>query len=311
MKYLNPGYAVLFTSCGAVQGTDAAYKSKFDTGVYLNIKGKFIKQKVDAVQECWFSYDLYADAPGRGSEVRKLNLTFGSLQDANSADVVSVRADNIGVTQYSNGVVTPYIMVGSTKVYTSESSFTITNTTNIELHFRIGDADGRVDMWVDNKLFMSYRHPTQFASLSMQYVYLAQTFSEYDMTYAYVSSFIYQDTRRIGMEKFKMLTIDPATEQSMPQGSTTNFLVSGLPEDTEYSDITGFGVVLQPTSRDANITQGTFSLNGATIGTVDVSSSSGGDFVQAYNTSNTMTGKVFTRDDIEGKTLSLTVNGAS
>lgn len=306
MKYLNPGYAVLFTSCGAVQGTDAAYKSKFDTGVYLNIKDKFIKQRVDAVQECWFSYDFYCDG-----DTNPLNLTFGSLMDANSAEVVSVRADDIIVTQAGGGVVTPYIMVGSTKVYTSESSFTITKTTNIELHFRIGDADGRVDMWVDNKLFMSYRHPTQFASLSMQYVYLAQTLSYYGLTHAYVSSFIYQDTRRIGMEKFKMLTIDPATEQSMPQGSTTNFKVSGLPEDTEYSDITGFGVVLQPTSRDANITQGTFSLNGATIGTVDVSSSSGGDFVQAYNTSNTMTGKVFTRDDIEGKTLSLTVNGAS
>lgn len=309
MKYLNPGYAVLFTSCGAVQGTDAAYKSKFDTGVYLNIKDKFIKQKVDAVQECWFSYDLYADTPGGGDY--SLNLTLGSLKDANSAEVVSVRADDIIVRKGGGGVVTPYIMVGSTKVYKSESSFTITNTTNIELHFRIGDADGRVDMWVDNKLFMSYRHPTQFASLSMQYVYLAQTNSQYGLTCAYVSSFIYQDNRRIGMEKFKMLTIDPATEQSMPQGSTTNFKVSGLPEDTEYSDITGFGVVLQPTSRDANITQGTFSLNGATIGTVDVSSSSGGDFVQAYNTSNTMTGKVFTRDDIEGKTLSLTVNGAS
>lgn len=310
MKYLNPGYAVMFTSCGAVQGTDATYKSKFDTGVYLNINAKFIKQKVDAVKECWFSYDLYADAPGR-TDALHLNLTLGSLMDANSAEVVSVRADNIIVSKDGGGVVTPYIMVGSTKVYTTESSFTITKTTNIELHFRIGDADGRVDMWVDNKLFMSYRHPTQFASLSMQYVYLAQTRSEYGFPCAYVSSFIYQDTRRIGMEKFKMLTIDPATEQSMPQGSTTNFKVSGLPEDTEYSDITGFGVVLQPTSRDANITQGTFSLNGATIGTVDVSSSSGGDFVQAYNTSNTMTGKVFTRDDIEGKTLSLTVNGAS
>lgn len=298
---MNPGYAVLFTSCSAVQGTDAAYKSKFDTGVYLDIKNKFIKQRVDAVQECWFSYDLYANGPDQTDR-----LTFGSLMDANSAEVVSVRANSV------DGVLAPYIMVGSTKVYTSDSSFTITNTTNIELHFRIGDADGRVDMWVDNKLFMSYRHPTQFASLSMQYVYLAQTSSSpYAASYAYVSSFIYQDTRRIGMEKFKMLTIDPSTEQSMPQGSTTNFIVSGLPEDTEYSDITGFGVVLQPTSRDANITQGTFSLNGATIGTVDVSSSSGGDFVQAYNTSNTMTGKVFTRDDIEGKTLSLTVNGAS
>lgn len=300
MKYLNPGYAVLFTSCSAVQGTDAAYKSKFDTGVYLDIKSKFIKQRVDAVQECWFSYDLYASWTGQTDK-----LTFGSLMDANSAVVVSVRADTV------DGILVPYIMVGSTKVYTSDSSFTITKTTNIELHFRIGDADGRVDMWVDNKLFMSYRHPTQFASMSMQYVYLEQNSNQYISSCAYVSSFIYQDTRRIGMEKFKMLTIDPATEQSIPQGSTTNFKVSGLPDDTEYSDITGFGVVLQPTSRDANITQGTFSLNGATIGTVDVSSSSGSDFVQAYNTSNTMTGKVFTRDDIEGKTLSLTVNGAS
>ena len=53
----------MFTSCSTVQGTDAAYKSKFDTGVYLDIKNKFIKLRVDAVQECRFSYDLYANAP--------------------------------------------------------------------------------------------------------------------------------------------------------------------------------------------------------------------------------------------------------
>lgn len=302
MKYLNPGYVVLFTNCDAVQGTDTKYKNMFNTGEYVDMTGAHIKQKVDSVKECWFSYDYY-----NKTDTAITDFTFGSLLDANGNEVVSVKAAHF------LRAITPYVMVGSTQVYTSDNLFTITSdaVTNIEIHFRIGDADGRVDMWVDNKLFFSYRHPTQFASLSMQYVNITQTFSQYTQTHSYVSSFIYQDTRRIGLEKFKMLTIDPSTEQSMPQGSTTNFKVTGIPENTEYSDITGFGVVLQPTSRDANITNGTFSLNGTSLGTVDVSSSSGRDFVQVYATSNTLTGKAFTRDDIEGKTLSLTVNGAS
>ena len=97
----------------------------------------------------------------------------------------------------------------------------------------------------------------------------------------------------------------------MPQGSTTTYTLSGLSDATEFSDITSFCAVLQATSRDANISTGTFSLEGADVGTIDVSDSSGKAYEIAYAETNSMTGKPWTRDDIEGKTLSFKVNGAS
>ena len=96
----------------------------------------------------------------------------------------------------------------------------------------------------------------------------------------------------------------------MPQGSTTTYTLSGLADSSEYSDITGVVAVLQATSRDANISTGTYTLNGAEIGTIDVSDSSGKAYETAHVETNSVTGLPFTRDDIEGKTLSFTVNGA-
>ena len=96
----------------------------------------------------------------------------------------------------------------------------------------------------------------------------------------------------------------------MPQGSTTTYTLSGLTDSSEYSDITGVVAVLQATSRDANISTGTYTLNGAQIGTIDVSDSSGRAYETAHAETNNVTGLPFTRDDIEGQTLSFTVNGA-
>lgn len=177
---------------------------------------------------------------------------------------------------------------------------------NIELHMKTGE-NGRIDVWIDTKLFFSYRSPTAFKG-TITGLKISNTGGQ-PAAVAY-SSIIIQDTRRIGLEKFKKLTIAPATEQNMAQGSTTSFTLSGLTDVAEFSDITGVVALLQPTSRDANISTGTFALNGAEVGTVDVSSSSGADYVEAVSTVNSLTTKPWTRDDIEGKTLTLKVNGA-
>ena len=97
----------------------------------------------------------------------------------------------------------------------------------------------------------------------------------------------------------------------MPMGSTTTYKLSGLSDATEFSDITSVCAILQATSRDANITTGTYSINGADVGTIDVSDSSGKAYEIAHSEINSVTGKSWVRDDIEGKTLSFTVNGTA
>lgn len=176
---------------------------------------------------------------------------------------------------------------------------------NIEIHVKTG-SEGRIDVWFDHKLSFSYRSPSDFTD-NIQYLKIRHGAFYYSN---YYSSFILQDTRRIGYEKFVKLNIDPATEQNMPQGSTTTYTLSGLADSSEYSDITGVVAVLQATSRDANISTGTYTLNGAEIGTIDVSDSSGKAYETAHAETNSVTGLPFTRDDIEGQTLSFTVNGA-
>ena len=94
----------------------------------------------------------------------------------------------------------------------------------------------------------------------------------------------------------------------MEKGRTTNFTVTGVPEATEYSDITSICAVIQPTSRDANISIGTYTLNGVSLGSVDVMDSSGNAYETVLSTANSSTGLAWTRDDIEGKTLALTVD---
>ena len=176
---------------------------------------------------------------------------------------------------------------------------------NIEIHVKTGDK-GRIDVWFDHKLSISYRSPSAFPT-NINYFKLRHAIGG---TTFYFSSFILQDTRRIGYEKFVKLKIDPVTEQNMPQGSTTTYTLSGLTDSSEFSDITSVVAVLQATSRDANITTGTYNLNGATVGTIDVSDSSGKAYEVAHAEVNNITGLPFTRDDIEGQTLSFTVNGA-
>lgn len=179
--------------------------------------------------------------------------------------------------------------------------------TYVEVHIKTG-SEGRIDVWVNNDLKGSYRSPSNITgSITDVKIYSYQA-SRRPPTILH--SFIFQDAARIGLERLKQLTVSPDTDQTIPQNSTTNFTLSGLSDATEFSDITSIIPVIRTTSKDANITEGTFSIDGATIGTVDISDSSGKAVAAVTSTTNSVTGAPWKRENIEGKTLNFTVNGA-
>lgn len=309
MKYLNPGMAELMdTPHPTIRDTTytktrTGYAVEIHRGTnnaaYVNVGGR---------TEIWFSYDAYYVEAITDAE-RAYN-PFVALDAQNNVLVA----------------VAPYILDGilylqiltkknNTTVtwYTSDKKFPVSVNTlhNLEFHFKTGE-NGRLDIWVDTKLYCSFRSPTAFSgTITKCGIGVINPISNRFGFRGYYSSFILQDTRRIGLERFVPLTIDPDTEQNMAQGSITSFKLSGLSDSTEYSDITSVCAVLQATSRDANITTGTFSLKGADIGTIDVSDSSGKSYEIAHQETNSATGKPWTRDDIEGQSLSFKVNGAT
>lgn len=299
MKYLNAGaLALIDMSDRATQFVKQDEKSR--TGMYFGRGAndrQYWRVNLSGQQEVWVSFDVYVEGYGMdgwGYTYMKFgdNLPFLRAPAGNPFvwSVCTQNGSNVEV------------------LYTIDKTMDIKGSIhNIEIHYKTGE-NGRIDMWLDTKLFMSFRSPSAFAGNIGYFRY--ETTGNYPQG-GYFSSIIIQDTRRIGLERFKMLTIDPATEQNMPQGSTTTYRLSGLSDSTEFADITSVGAILQATSRDANITEGTFSIEGATLGTIDVSDSSGGAFEIAHAETNSLTGKPWTRDDIEGKTLSFTVNGAS
>lgn len=302
MKWINPGIAELF---------DSAYMpitKKLDsapTGFCAEIanNAQHLYKDISA-SEIWFSYDFYFLSTYEGWGTYEARY-FLDVMGANNTRVLFV-----GPTKINNVVYLGVFDAKETLLYTSDKPFINTEDEtwhNIEFHVKTGE-NGRIDIWLDTKLFCSFRSPSAFNWEINRVGLSCERFSGYDMR---ASSFILQDTRRIGLEKFKKLTINPDTEQNMPQGSTTTYTLSGLSDATEFSDITSVCAVLQSTSRDTNISTGTFSLEGADVGTIDVSDSSGKAYEIAYAETNSLTGKPWTRDDIEGKTLSFKVNGAS
>lgn len=304
MKMINPGFAEWFSINTAGSTT---YKnselSQTQTGYECSFSGlnTRLEKTIPATKEIWWSMDMRNSSQDWGADSCTLFV-------ARASDTVLVE-----VVREKSGLITIYNVKNNdwNIVYTSANGLNFDSyfPRNIEVHFKTGE-EGRVDIWIDTKLFLSYRSPSDFPDKDIVRVGLA-AYGNMWRTVMKVSSIIIQDTRRIGLEKFKKLTIDPNTEQNMPMGSTTTYKLSGLSDATEFSDITSVCAVLQATSRDANITTGTYSINGADVGTIDVSDSSGKAYEIAHSESNSITGKPWVRDDIEGKTLSFTVNGTA
>lgn len=302
MKWVNPGFAEALDINNLAETQINTDSTKTHTGYEIHLPSKAkLYIKVPQLKEGWMSFDfrgspVQEDDKGRTVLFRAydnaLNTFYFSLEVLYSTKQLTVR-DKDGRA-----------------VYTSEKALGINNDTltNIEVHFKMGE-EGRIDVWENTKLFCSYRSPTFFPNVGVDYIGL--TGNWFNGVDYYVSSIIIQDTRRIGLEKFQKLTINPDTEQNMPMGSTTTYELSGLSDATEFSDITSVCAILQATSRDANITTGTYSINGADVGTIDVTDSSGKAYEIAHSEINSITGKPWVRDDIEGKTLSFTVNGTA
>lgn len=310
MKWVNIGDVEefdLYSNFTTVKDNEMQY-SNTSRGIKATSNGLLIHKLSEEITEAWVSFDI-ALKSDVSSVYSRYFSTLGFDVD-NAEQTTNIPSCCLC---WSGGCqATPKVGLGkrnseATILYDPEVTWDFSDKKphNIEIHVKTG-SEGRIDVWFDHKLSFSYRSPSDFSSnikyFKIKWVYYGNT--------SYFSSFILQDTRRIGYEKFVKLTIDPATEQNMPQGSTTTYTLSGLEDSSEYSDITGVVAVLQATSRDANISTGTYTLDGADIGTIDVSDSSGKAYETAHVETNSVTGLPFTRDDIEGKTLSFTVNGA-
>lgn len=294
MKWVNIGDVEEFIAHTGGKTMKSTDKGLTETGTYVRVGRDYIKKNIEVTNEIWLSFDMALNedvAEGWGE--------------------IYLGCTNLPHLRCPCSHIAMFKVYDENKalLYDPQVSFDFSDKKkhNIELHIKTGDT-GRLDVWFDHKLMFSYRSPSAFTNPISHITF--GTGDSNSATAIALSSFILQDTRRIGYEKFVKLNIDPATEQNMPQGSTTTYTLSGLADSSEYSDITGVVAVLQATSRDANISTGTYTLNGAAIGTIDVSDSSGRAYETAHAETNSVTGLPFTRDDIEGQTLSFTVNGA-
>ena len=294
MRWLNTGFVEGFIAHIGGTTVKSTDRNITETGTYIKVYNNYIQKNIEATNEIWFSFDMaLRDTIYEGNGTIYLGCTnLPHLRcSCNRVAMFKVYDKNAAI------------------LYDPQVSFDFSDMKkhNIELHIKTGDT-GRLDVWFDHKLMFSYRSPSAFTE-PISFIQCGVNGGTLSTTLS-LSSFILQDTRRIGYEKFVKLNISPETEQNMPQGSTTTYTLSGLSDSSEYSDITGVCAVLQATSRDANINTGTFTLEGADVGTIDVSDSSGRAYEIAHSETNSLTGLPFTRDDIEGKTLSFTVNGA-
>ena len=274
-----------------------------------------------AKNELWVSFCFFAPSFSNGTTDR--NTRYVSLQFMGTNVGVSIgrysdyegtykiECLKVDETEY---LVTPYYtrytnIPTNTYLINEPIDVVMADTpTYVEVHIKTG-SEGRIDVWINNALKGSYRSPSNITGSITDVNIYANNLDRKAPNILH--SFIFQDTGRIGLERLKKLTVSPDTDQTMPQNSTTNFTLSGLSDATEFSDITSIVPVIRTTSKDANITEGTFSIDGATIGTVDISDSSGKAVASVSSTTNSVTSAPWTRDNIEGKTLSFKVNGAS
>lgn len=348
MRIVNPGFMELFKERGVKVHQDIIPKGNLSDTVFNEIKtqiaqvmstlglehyistdttsiSKYVSESKPQVlrahmdtakNELWVSFCFFT--PSRagfdGRDTRYVALQFMGtnvgLSIGRYSDYEGTYKVECLKTDENEYLVTPYYTkyVANANFINEPIDVVVTDTpTYVEVHIKTG-SDGRIDVWINNALKGSYRSPSNITgSITDVNIYA----NHLDATPIILHSFIFQDAGRIGLERLKRLTVSPDTEQTMPQNSTTNFTLSGLSDATEFSDITSIIPVIRTTSKDANITEGTFSIEGATIGTVDISDSSGRAVAAVTSTTNSVTGAPWKRENIEGKILNFTVNGAS
>lgn len=303
MRVVNPGFLEWFKVYTGKSTFASDDKNITNTGYFLSIKGSYVKYDFPTqVGEVWVSFDIVITNGGiRGYNMFQLALVTDDkyilLKAVNSEGVLDKKIlylklfDKTG----NNLLYDPQIILDASDG----------KKHNIEIHQKTGEKS-RIDLWFDHKLKWSYRDPSVITG-KIYRLYL-ESYGAYAPD-IYLSSIIIQDTGRIGMERFVRLDTDKPTEQQFLAGTSTDFVLSNYPEGAEYEDITGVCVAFQGTSRDSAITEGKFTLDGADLGTIDVSDSSGRAWELTNAEVNSKTGGKWRREDIEGKTLSFLVGG--
>ena len=169
---------------------------------------------------------------------------------------------------------------------------------HIELHIKTGD-DGIFEAWEDNTLLFSFKTSAFSGNIAK---FGTQFGGKNWHATTYFSSIILQDTGNIGLEEFKMLTVTPSAAQTIEAGGSGEFTISGLSSLAGSNQIKSLGIIAKIKNSDSRITKGEVSFDGVKLGDVDLSSSA-----ETYR--QVTSHKDYAKADIEGKTVTLSVDG--
>ena len=299
MKYVNPGIldsTIIASNMKQLSGASTVY-TKTTYGIKQNVSNvySFTIPFASAVSEVWVSFDSYGYNSGYSGYAYKYYY-FNDTSGNNICKIGRISANNDNTNKWK-----PILYNSSgTALYTPSNSIYTYNTLNhFEFHVKTGTG-GIVEVFVNNTLVYSFSTDALSGSIGQFGGYHGNNnYPPID----YYSSFIIQDTGRIGLEEFKMLTTSPSSAQTIEAGGSQSFTVTGLSDFNTKNEITSFGVITKSTNSDTTITQGTATLEGDVIGTIDLSSSVANNLMFAAKIAP------FARDDINGKTVTLSVNG--
>ena len=301
MKYINPGIldSTIISSNMKQLTALSSTRGKTTYGITQNLSDYygFKIPFASAVSEVWVSFDAYEYNSGYANYAYK----YYYFNDTSGNNICK-----IGRISYSNDnprYWKPILYDGSnTVLYTPEDSvFMNEKLTHFEFHVKTGTG-GIVEVFANDELVYAFNIDSLSGSIKAFGGYHGNNnYPPVD----YYSSFIIQDTRRIGREEFKLLTTSPASAQTINAGGSASFTVSGLNDFSANNLIKSFGVITKSTNSDSDITTGTLTFDGNTIGTVNLSSSATDDLQFCSNLAN------YSKTDIDNKTLTLSVNGGA
>lgn len=304
MKYINPGiFDSTIVSSNMKQLTAlSSTRGKTPYGITQHTsfrKYSFTIPFASAVSEVWASLDCYGYSSGNNTNV----YTYYYFNDASGNNICKI-GRIAPDTSVSAQTWKPILYDSSnTALYTPSEQIQMYETKNhFEFHVKTGTGGG-VDVWINNTLVYSFNTDSLSGSIGQFGGYHGDNTNYQQVNY--YSSFIIQDTGRIGQEEFKLLSINPSSAQTINAGSSASFTVSGLDDFSANNAIKSFGVITKSTNSDSNITTGTVTLDGNSVGTLDLSSSVTDDLQFCSNLAN------YSKTDINNKTLVLSVNGGA
>ena len=218
MKWVNPGIAEAFdVRTGGTRTHINTNSMKTHTGYeIIASEWQYVLKAVPQLKEGWMSLDCrgHVRDDNRISRPRlivaknkDLTTTYFSVQVEYGTQQVTIRDNNDRIV-YKN----------DKSIGTNDST-----STNIEVHFKMGE-EGRIDIWENTKLLCSYRSPTFFPDVGIDYIGFEGAYDNW-----YISSIIIQDTRRIDLEKLQKLTIVPTVSMEQMLAPLMYRILPGKP----------------------------------------------------------------------------------